>query len=81
MCTIEIRSCEVCGKHLAQGFTDGDLYVCEEHFVEYMDGEFNFWHQNDHEDDERWDGGYYDAYDARENSWYDTGFYWTEWQD
>lgn len=68
--------CEICGCELEDGFTDGDVCVCEEHFDAYMDAHFGDWRQNDHEDEPHWHGGYYD-YDES-GIWRDSGFYWTE---
>lgn len=75
------RTCAICGCELLDGFTDGDAYVCEEHFDEYMNRQFGIWRNNDHEGEEHWCGGYYDWYDPREDRWHDTEFYWTEWYE
>lgn len=74
----ERHVCIICGEDSPMCFTDGDVCICEEHFEEYMNEEFNFWRQNDHEGDEHWHGGFYDWYDVRDGSWNDTGIYWTE---
>ena len=78
----EFRTCMVCGKPMVEGFTDegngmgASFHACEDCFEEAMCNEFGEWRKKD---DEGYNGGYYDAYEPRECTWYDTGVYWTEW--
>lgn len=77
---IEIRFCEQCGKPFDAGYTVdcGWWYCCEECFDEAMDddyGEGN-WRPTDTEGIY---GGFYEFLDKSNNTWEDTGIYYTEW--
>lgn len=77
---IEIRFCEQCGKPFNAGYTTdcGAWYCCEECFDEAMDddyGEGN-WRPTDTEGIY---GGFYEFLDKSNNTWEDTGIYYTEW--
>ena len=70
--------CIVCGDHMTEGMTDEDNFYChEECFDDAMFGEFGTWRQV--EDDGM--GGYYEVYEPREDTWFGTGIYYTEWED
>ncbi len=72
------RICEVCGKHIHEGMTDeNNMYCCEEHFAEYMDGEYGVGNWKEVEDDGC--GGYYKV--LLDGEWVGTGIYWTTWDD
>ena len=80
----EFRICDVCGKPMTFGFTNegnnlgADFHACEDCFEQRMSDEFGQWRKSG-SDYEGECGGYYEAYDAREQEWYDTGVYWTQW--
>ena len=78
------RPCEVCGKQLTQGFTDGgDFYSCDEHFEQAMTKCFGTWKElNEDEQDEFGYGAIdYFVYWCEElGSWVPTGVYWTDWR-
>lgn len=76
-----MAKCDVCGRKIEDGFCDGRYRICEEDFESFMDETYGIleWRPNGHEDEPSWDGGYYDFY--QDGKWYDTEFYWTEWED
>jgi len=72
----EFRTCMVCGKTMVDGFTDLERFYChEECFGQAMADEFGQWRQVE---DDGCDG-YYEWYDAREQTWNGTGIFYTEW--
>ena len=80
----EGRECDVCGKQIFTGFTDDwvDFYCCEECFQTYMNreyGEGNWKSTGGEEEGEN--GGFYAATADGGKTWFDTGAYWTEWED
>lgn len=80
----EMRYCTHCGKPIDCGMTtdDGDCYVHEDCFEEYMDktyGKGN-WKSTDG-DKEDGAGGYYLVRDDENSEWYGSGIYYTEWYD
>ena len=73
------RICEHCGAEMAEGYTDGEeFYACEECFEEALSDWFGEWRKTSHEG---YNGGYFEAYEPRECDWFDTGIYWTEFED
>jgi len=73
---VEFRICMVCGKPMNDGMTDLERFYChEECFEQAMADEFGQWREVE---DDGCDG-YYQAYDAREDRWFGTGIFYTEW--
>ena len=80
----EMRYCTHCGKPIVCGMTtdDGDIYVHEECFEDYMNhtyGKGNWKETENDEDDGA--GGYYLVRDDENSEWYGSGIYYTEWYD
>lgn len=74
-----LRKCNVCGRLMYQGYTNlEDVYVCDECWDGYA--KKNALRENPHDDCELWDDGYWDAQDA-DGTWYDTGIFWTDWEE
>lgn len=79
----DLPSCDYCGKTMVAGFTtnEGCWRCCLDCFPGALQEDYgNDWRENDHEDDSDWFGGYYD-YKADDGNWYDTGIFYTEWQE
>ena len=80
----EGRRCEICGKPVYQGFTDdwGEFYCCEGCFEAYMNKEYGEDNWKESGDEECGpNGGYYIATVDGGESWFDTGVYYTEWEE
>lgn len=80
----EMRYCAHCGKPIECGMTtdDGDFYVHQDCFEEYMNktyGKGNWKETEDNEEDGA--GGYYLVRDDENSEWYGSGIYYTEWYD
>lgn len=75
----EFRICMECGLPMYDGMTNLErVYTHEECFKSWMDTNCpDGWRLNQHEDDERWDGGYYD--EVIDGEWQDTGIFYTQW--
>ena len=77
------RTCDVCGKPLTAGMTDGGgfFYCCPECFPKYMDDTFgkDDWKATEDDDDDGC-GGYY-VVKADDGRWEGTGIFYTEWED
>lgn len=84
-----MRICPVCGEPMFSGMTndDGDFYVHENCFKEFMDNEFGEGNWKSLSDDPDWDGncdesgGYYIYKEDDSDKWYSTGIYYTEYFD
>lgn len=84
-----MRICPVCGKEVRSGMTTDmfDFYVHEKCFREYMDNEYGKENWKCYEDDKDWNGehdasgGYYIVRDSDSDEWFQTGIYYTEFDD
>lgn len=74
------RKCAVCGEQVNAGMTDGDYYIHEECFEQYMDdlyGKHNWMQVND----DGCDGYYIVREDNVVGGVIGTGLYYTEWEE
>lgn len=77
----EFRTCQRCGEPFSEGFMDGEgsFYACEDCFDAEMNDLYpDGWRADEHEDEPRWEGGYYDAWEPSAGKFVDTGVFWTE---
>lgn len=76
-----MRTCEVCGKEIHAGMTNGeDMCVCEDCFEQYMDEMYGK-HQWMEVNDDGCDGYYIVSMFSVVGGYMGTGIYYTEWEE